>query len=247
MARITIVKAFRGQRKCQFTNDSGKCKRALNHSMHEMETDWPKAATRLVEGDFLTAAEVIEGPHEFTQAPLRCGNCGKDIKIGMGYKWVAPRAHRAARGIKKIRCLDCPGWKPSELTSSEVLGIIYSGQEAADDELGNLAAPDIIDDTETVLEELKGIAAQMGEVVTEAAEIRHEAAGAIVDGFGHETSQSEELQDDGDALEDWASDLENISLEDFTESGDGELAEELVDWFDTQLGDVSEVVGNSPL
>ncbi len=224
MARTTIVKAFRGQRKCRYKAEGSYQLCGKSKADHESLD------------------------HEFTQAPLKCGKCGKDIQIGMGYKWVAPRAHRAAHGVKRIRCLDCPGWKQSELTSSAALSVIYGGQEAAEDELSKLEAPDIIDDTEAILEELRGIATQMGEAALEAAEIRHEAASAIVDGFGHETSQSDELQYDGDSLEEWANDLENINLEDFTEEADeDDLEVELSDWFEAQLSEVSEAVGNSPL
>lgn len=223
MARTTVVEAFRGQRKCQVP---GCGKKKSDHG--------------------LTGQEVRD--HDFQTSPLRCEKCGKDIEIGMGYKHVSPRAHRAAHGFRKVRCLECPAWKQSELTSSPVLSVLYAGQETADDELSRLVAPDIIDDAEAVLEELRAIAEAMGEAATEAAEMRHESAEAIEGGFGHETEQSAALQYEGDDLESWAGDLENINLEDFTEeSGDVDLEEQLANWFDTQVGEVSEVVGQSPL
>ncbi len=220
MARITVVESFRGQRTCQFEGCGAK------------KSDHESGALG----------------HEFTQTPLGCERCGKVIQIGMGYKHVSPRAHRAARGFRKVRCLECPAWKQSELTSSPVLSVVYAGQETAEEDLSRVTAPDIIDDAENVLGELRAIAEAMGEQATEASEMRLESADAIEDGFGHETEQSAGLRDEGDELELWAGDLENINLEDFTEeSGDVDLEEQLSDWFDAQVGEVSEVVGQSPL
>ncbi len=228
MARTTIVKAFRGQRTCQHEG-CGKLK--SDHWSNDPDG----------------SQEVRD--HDFQTKPLRCENCGKDIQVGEGYKWVAPRAHRAARGFKKIRCLDEPAWKQSELTSSPVLSVIYAGQEAADEALSRLEAPTVEEDAETVLEEIQGIAEEMGAAALEGAEMRQESASAIEDGFGHATGQSEELQSDGDMLEDWANDLEQVNLEDFTISGDDidDLEQELADWFEAQVGEVSEIVGASPL
>lgn len=218
MARTTVVEAFRGQRKCQ-------------HEGCE--------ASKFEHGGELD--------HEFTQTPLRCEKCGKDIEIGMGYKHVSPRAHRAARGFRKIRCMECPGWRQSELTSSPVLQVVYGGQEAASDALGQLTRPQELGDVEGVLSDVMGIVEEMAEQATEASEMRFESADAIEDGFGHETEQSATLRDEGDALESWSSDLENLTLEEFAEEDTDELLEGLDDWFDAVVGVADEEIGASPL
>ncbi len=98
-----------------------------------------------------------------------------------------------------------------------MLATLYGAQEAADDAMGELSAPEETDATDGYLDELKQIGAEMAEGVREAAEIRTEASEAIVEGFGHETTQSEELLSDAEELESWADDIENVTFEDFDE------------------------------
>lgn len=241
MARTHFVKTFRGQRKCQYKAEGqyGNCGQ-------------PKDVHANLD-------------HEFTQTALRCDSCGQPIEIGMGYKWVAPRAHRAARGHKRNRHLTCPSWRPSELTSSPHLATIYAAQEAAEDEIDALAV-ESFEDTDSLEEALQDIANSFGEAITEAAESYGESATNIEDGFGHSTYQSEELQEKADAVEGWANDAQSWTPESFTdeptcvECDDAEEDHDntsghdfepdltpVEDWLDEQKDSLRDVIQDNPV
>jgi hypothetical protein len=194
VAKTHFVGAFRGQRNCQAKSGSyGVCGQ-------------PKAVHE-------------ELDHEFTQTALMCGYCNKPINIGDPYKWVAPRAHRAAHGIKRVRHTTCPGWKPSELTSSHHLATIYAAQEAAEEQITAVTV-DTTEDVPNAEEDLLGIAAEFAESVMEASESYGESAQNIEDGFGHETYQSEELREKSEAVDGWSDDVAAYTVEEFVESLD---------------------------
>lgn len=225
MARVHLVKAFRGQRKCQFTPDPTEDNR------------WPN---KCGESQVLHPGGVTP-THQFTQKPLTCGFCGKAIEIGMGYKWVAPRAHRAARGIRKNRHTDCPGWKPSELTSSPHLSAIYSAQEGADEAIAQVSAPESHDEAVDVMGELTAIAEGMGDEIESVAEGYRESSEAMEEGLGHPVSGSEELADQAETMEQWAEELRGVTLEEPDEDDD-----DLESWLEDQVGTVQDVVSNMP-
>lgn len=202
MARTYQVKAFRGQRKCQHE----RCGEPLNaHKLRLRD-----------EGTFPTLSdEATITDHPFTQKPLRCEACGENINIGDPYKWVAPRPHRAARGFKRIRHRSCPGWKPSDLTSSQHLATIYAAQEAADDDIARLNLPVDKDETEAFADSLEEIANAAGDSIQEAADSYRESAEAIEEGFGHPTYQSEELETKAYDVEGWAEDIRSVDIERF--------------------------------
>lgn len=49
------------------------------------------------------------------KAPGNCEACGKPIEVGQGYKYIKPRY-----GRRRVRHDGCPGWRPSEMTSSKL-------------------------------------------------------------------------------------------------------------------------------
>jgi hypothetical protein len=157
--------------------------------------------------------------HEFTQKPLSCDHCGKPINIGDPYKWIAPRAHRAAQGIKRNRHTTCPAWRPSQTTSSPHLATIYGAQEAAEDQVSAVTA-NSAEDTADAEEALKGIAEEFAEAVMEASESYGESATNIEDGFGHETYQSEELREKSEAIEGWADEVAAYDTTEYDEDLD---------------------------
>lgn len=127
-----------------------------------------------------------------------CEVCGKDIGVGDAYKWVAPRAHRAAHGHKRFRCATCPAWRQSELTSSAIKNAVYAAQEAFEDAIGEAT------DVDSVKELLEAVA----EGYREAAEAARESAQNMEDGFGHPTSLSDELNERADSIEAAADELD---------------------------------------
>lgn len=247
MARTNIVKAFRGQRQCQYSAEGSWNTCDLERSAHEGLD------------------------HEFTQKPLRCEACGNPIEIGMSYKWVAPRAHRGATGHKRNRHVNCPAWKQSELTSSQHLATIYAAQEGAEDALASVTI-DTVEDAEGVLETLREIAGDFADQVREASQSYEESAQNIEDGFGHETYQSEELREKSESIEGWADEAADVSLTDFDENDnlcsecsmvleDEQHTDEknedyhefvsdddvLQDWLQEQIDAVTDVINDNPL
>ena len=201
MAKTHFVKGFRGQRKCQFViDDSGwsKTRCNLNREAH---------------------ASGLPG-HEFTQAPLTCQYCQKPINIGDPYKWVAPRAYRGGRGRRMNRHTTCPAWKPSELTSSVRLGILYSAQETAEADLEALMEPNDVEDCESFLEDLRAILEGAGEEARAAVDHLEESASNMEEGFGHSTYQSEEMQDQAQEINDWCDSAGYVTFEDFDEEAE---------------------------
>ena len=246
MAQTHYVTAFRGQRKCQAKSGSyGVCGQPKR--VHD------------------------ELDHEFTQEPLNCDHCGNPINIGDPYKWIAPRAHRAAKGIKRNRHTTCPAWRPSQTTSSHHLATIYGAQEAAEDQISAVTV-NSVEDTVGAEEDLKGIAEEFAESVMEASESYGESADAIEDGFGHETYQSEELREKSEAIESWADDVasydtieyeedldcaecgEDESVSVHTDKDDEEYHEyqeaavdDLEDWLNEQQDNLTNLIAEMPL
>lgn len=207
MAKTHHVKAFRGQRKCQYVvDDSDWSKKRCNRTRAEHES-----------GVFEEGQPVQFLTHEFTQAPLKCQHCGKPINIGDPYKWVAPRTHRAARGRRMNRHTSCPGWKPSELTSSVRLQILYSAQETAEKDLEALGDPIDPEDAESFLEDLRAILEGSSEEARAAAEHLEESASNMEEGFGHSTYQSDEMNDQAQEINDWCDSAMYVTFEDFDE------------------------------
>lgn len=136
----------------------------------------------------------------------KCDKCGKEIKPGDPYKWTKPKSGPYG-GSMRVRCAACPTWRPSETTSSPALGTLYAAQEAFDDALANVES---VDDIRSALEEL-------AEGVREAGQVYEESADNMEQGFGHETSLSEELKEKAEALSSAADEIENADLEDWDE------------------------------
>ena len=102
--------------------------------------------------------------------------------------------------------MSCPSWRQSELTSSKMAGI-YAAQEHLSD---------IIDSLETV-DDLTDAAQTFADAVREVGEEYRESQSNMVDGFGHDTSMSDELGEKADMLDDWANDIEYLDFESFDE------------------------------
>lgn len=242
MAKTHVVKAFQGQRKCQHPNDRyGVCGQ-------------PKGVHDNLD-------------HPFTQAPLKCEACGNPINIGDSYKWVAPRAHRATKGVKRNRHLTCPSWKSSELTSSPHLATIYAAQETAEEDLAKLSV-DSAEDTGEAEEALNDIASMFAEALQEAVDSYEESASNIEDGFGHETYQSEELRQKSEDVSSWADEASQWqadpysgadeftcevcgAVEDEHEPEDGHDFEpdhtELEDWLEEQINSLTDIIYDNPV
>jgi hypothetical protein len=204
---VHTVTAFQGQRKCQNSPEGtyGVCGQ-------------PKAVHDTLD-------------HPFMQVPLRCESCGNPINIGDPYKWVAPRAHRAAKGIKRNRHLTCPSWKSSELTSSPHLATIYAAQEDAEVSLAMLSVSSI-DEVEDVAIQLEEIAGEFADQLQSAVESYEESED--VQSWADEAEQHQVDRFD-------ASDIEHL------EDDDEEIEAALEDWLQGQIDNLTDIIYNSPV
>lgn len=165
---------------------------------------------------------------------LRCGACGKDIEPGQPYKWVKTKSGPYG-GAKMNRHEGCPTWKPSELTSSKMSGI-YAAQEECDEQVGSCES----------IEDLESLRDSLAEQIRGVAEEYEESAINIEEGFGHETSMSEELK-------------ENLSFDPFEETAPDDLPEDAdedtvaeaedawEEWIDTQRSVLQDAMNECPV
>jgi hypothetical protein len=130
-----------------------------------------------------------------------CGKCGKVIEIGMPYLWWANRTTYSSS--RKDRCVDHPP-RASELTMSQHKGTAYGIQESLTDALNEAGT---VADISTALEDAASTARD------ELYEGLIESSDNIVEGFGHETTQSEELRERADAAETWAGEFDGAASE----------------------------------
>jgi hypothetical protein len=142
-----------------------------------------------------------------------CAKCSTEIKPGDSYKWFANRIGTYSQ--RKNFCANCQV-RPSDQTTSPHLQTIYLAQEAAEDALAKGDGLGLIDLAEIV----RGFA----EGVREASESYNESAENIEQGFGHETTQSEEIRDKASECESAADTLDSAA--DDIESLDDPDAEE---------------------
>lgn len=176
---------------------------------------------------------------------LRCGACGKDIEPGTPYKWVKTKSGPYG-GSKMNRHEGCPTWKPSELTSSKMAGV-YAAQEECDEQIGSCEDVSSLEELrDSIAEQIRGVAEEY-----------EESAQNIEDGFGHETSMSEELREKAESLNQWADDIEQLTFDDYSgadiddleeddEDGITAAEEEWDDWLESQRAVLQEEVGNCP-
>lgn len=137
-----------------------------------------------------------------SKRPRRCEKCRTEIKVGDPYKWFANRIGRSS--MRHDYCSSCV-IRPSDMTTSPHLSSLYSATEAADDALDEIG--------DGGLEGIAAIVTECAGSVREVSEGYGESADNIEEGFGHETSQSEEIRGKSDELENFAQELESAADE----------------------------------
>ena len=142
-----------------------------------------------------------------------CDRCATEIPVGSPYKHISIKTGpRSSRTL--IRCSLCPVWhvwEYSNAASARTAQIVHEAETA-------LADVTTADDVSDVLQ-------TAADAARELAEEKRESASNIEDGFGHSTTQSEELTDLADQLEDWASTLEGATIPDYPDPADVECEE----------------------
>lgn len=143
----------------------------------------------------------------------QCEKCRAEIKVGDPYKHITPKSGPYG-GRTRYRCGACPGWRVWEYSNSLSARIEQITEEAAD----SVAAAEDADSVRAAFEEAAG-------AIRDLASEKEEAADNIVDGFGHDTYQSEELREQADTLNSWADDVEGADVPDDPEPEEDDCEE----------------------
>lgn len=137
--------------------------------------------------------------------PYTCDYCHEPIAIGTPYKHISPKS--GPYGSRKLtRHGGCPTWQPwdySNSLSARLSKIAHDFDSAVDD----ASDPGAVESAQS----------EAADAARELAEEKRESAQSIEEGFQHPTSQSEELNDTADQLDEWANEIEGISVPDFPE------------------------------
>ncbi len=129
----------------------------------------------------------------------KCSRCQVDILKGESY-YTYKHAYRS----RSIRCLSHYP-RPSELTTSDKLARLYGIQEELEDYLKRSLGK------ATDVDEITGILTNAIDEARAVGSEYEESADNIVDGFGHETSMSEEIREKASACETWADSMESLN------------------------------------
>lgn len=143
--------------------------------------------------------------------PFDCDSCGRPIKVGTPYKWIAPRSGPYG-GRRLNRHESCPTWNVWEYSNSlsaQIERITHDARQSAD-----------TDDVSSTAEALRSAA----EEIRALAEEKRASAENVESGFGHETELSQELNDTADQLESWADEIEQ-KADEIESEYDGESLE----------------------
>ena len=135
--------------------------------------------------------------------PETCDYCRKPIEVGTPYKHITPKSGPYG-GRKRSRHASCPTWQVWEYSSSLSARLAQVEHEAEQ----------MLDQEFETAEDVSAVASEIAEMVREIAQEKIEAADNMEDGFGHETYQSQEIRETGEALESWADDIENVDIPD---------------------------------
>jgi hypothetical protein len=154
-------------------------------------------------------ARINKGTGE--QQPLRtCEQCGKDIQIGSAYKHISIKTGPYS-SQRRYRCGDCPTWQIWEYSNS-----LSARLAQIDHNLRNAVAD--VEDKDAA----ESAFSEAADAIRELADEKRDAAANIEDGFGHPTTQSEELTEQADSLTGWADEIESAELPDDPDPADGE-------------------------
>lgn len=141
----------------------------------------------------------FRGTSKTEDGNLTCGRCGDKITPGDAYRWWANKLPGQGRGsARRIRCMkDACTPTRTEMTPGR-RGQLMSIQ----DEIGkSLESCADFDDIRAAREDAASQIRELGQEFTDGAE-------NMESGFGHETYQSQELREKGEALEAVAEELE---------------------------------------
>lgn len=152
-----------------------------------------------------------------------CLGCREPVQVGQGYSWCKPRY-----GGRRVRHATCLPFRPSETTSNAKIGALLDLQVDQEPQFEWDPEAPMSDDIEI---ECRSWQEDTAAAIREVAGEFEEAASNLEDGFGHETSQSTELREQGESVEEWADRICDIDPLNHSTYG------EWVDEFNAELGD----------
>jgi hypothetical protein len=143
-----------------------------------------------------------------------CTACQQPIEVGTPYKWIAPKSgpYGGRRMARHEGCANWQVWDYSSSLSAQLSQVSYDFSLAVD----QAESPD----------DVTSALSDAASAITDIAEQKRESASNIEEGFGHATSQSEELESTADSLEEWAQEIETADVPDMTaceECDDGQM------------------------
>jgi hypothetical protein len=160
----------------------------------------------------LTFRKLTVADHDKPKPINECERCHSKLVIGAKYRVVAIKT--AFGGYDRFRCMECPSWAPWELSNSLSARIQQIQSEVVDG------------DQWTCQEDAEARAEELAEMIRELASEKEEAAQNMEDGFGHSTSQSEEIAEQAQQLNEWADSVEESGSDaDFPEPEETECPE----------------------
>jgi len=153
----------------------------------------------------LVTMKVTERDLDRPKPLLRCDFPGCDINggeiaIGTGYKWIKPKSGPYG-GQQRNRHIEHRSWYQWEYSSSLSARLA----QISHDFWNAIDSCQDADDVQAALDDA-------GSEIESLAEEKRESASNIEDGFGHETSASQELNEIADQLDDWASEVTSADI-----------------------------------
>lgn len=169
-----------------------------------------------------------------------CKHETREIAVGTSYKWIEPSGSPV-----RNRHADCPTWNVWEYSSSLSARIAEIQNEGPREDFESL-------------EDAKSWASDKAQEIRDLAEEKRESSQNIVDGFGHETEQSSELEQIADDLDQWADELEDADLPEFpgededddeeSDEDDDEESDEdqIAEWQEQVYSALDDILNSSP-
>ena len=108
---------------------------------------------------------------------------------------------------------ECQGWKQSELVSNEKASALMATEEDSEEQLVAINFPTTIVEAKETFDKFVEIRDNLEEQIQEVVAMYEESADNIEDGFGHETSQSDELRECAFEVDSFADDVASIEIE----------------------------------
>lgn len=133
----------------------------------------------------------------------QCGKCRREIAVGESYYHWSTRIGSSSH--RYVRCVEHRP-RPSEMQSSQYKAAAYAACEEMEDAAADLTA-------DGIAPLIDAVRSAIDTIQFDCADALNEAADNIESGFGHETSQSQELRDRASMYEEWLSELENLISE----------------------------------